>query len=248
MNTMIKYGLKLWSNNIALFEEAVRAQKQGSFDFIELYSNSTAPDYAALRALRDIPVTIHAPHDGAFHEFVITETEETAWKHTRELADFFESPVIVLHPGRDHTLESFKKNLDRIDDSRICIENMAGLDVDHRPMFGQTITDLKELRELKPICFDFEKAIKAAAYQKLDYKEYIASALRELKPSYFHISGGDYKNAVDEHLDLIASNLDLTWIKHALTSLEGDAMLVFETPKRDGIMNDMRNMEYFRSL
>jgi len=245
----MKYGLKLWSNNVELFDEAVAAHASQAFDFIELYSNPAhKPDFEALKMLKALPVTIHATHIDGFHEFVIGEKEEAIWKQTLELADFFESEVIVIHPGRAHTFNSFKENLDKIDDSRIYIENMAGLDVDKNPMFGQELSHLERMRELRPICFDFEKAVKAACYQKKDYKEYIEEALQRLKPSYFHISGGDKDNPVDEHLNLQAANFDVAWMKRQLEAMAQPARLVFETPKAHGIENDIANMVYFRSL
>lgn len=246
---MIKFGLKLWSDNAELFDGAVASFTSHAFDFVELYSSpNDMPHYAALEKLRRMPVTIHATHSNGFHEFSIADEEMKIWRQTVELADFFESSVIVVHPGRIHTLESFKENLARIDDPRIHIENMAGLDIDKNPMFGQKIGDLEKIRELKPICFDFEKAVKAACYQKRDYKEYIREALEKLQPTYFHLSGGDKTNPVDEHLELSASNFDLVWIKKVLEQFAKQGMLVFETPKRGGMENDIANMDYFRSL
>ena len=245
----LQYGLKLWSTNQELFPDAAAAHADGTFDFIELFSDSKeVPDYNALQKLKGIPVAIHAAHVGRFHDFLIGDHELDVWKQVLALTDFFASSVIVVHPGRNHTIESFKENLMKIDDPRIYIENMAGLDIDSNPMFGQNIDDLARICELKPICFDFEKAVKAACYQKLDYKEYIEEALQKLAPTYFHISGGNKESSIDEHLDLASSNFDLPWIKQVLESREGEKMLVFETPKRGGIANDIANMDYFRAL
>lgn len=243
----IRYGLKLWSNNTGSVADVVAAHRAGHFDFVELYSDPTKePDYSALEALKAMPVTIHATHSHGFHEFIIGEEQETLWGQTVHLADFFNSSIIVLHPGRSHTIDSFRENLERIDDPRIYIENMAGLDIDHNPMFGQLIEDLKKLHEIKPICFDLEKAVKAACYQGLDYKEYIQRCLDALSPTYFHISGGDKDSAVDQHLNLWEGDFDLKWMREKVG--ERGARLVFETPKNEGITNDLKNMAYFTDL
>jgi sugar phosphate isomerase/epimerase len=244
----IKYGLKLWSNNSELFPEAVKAFKRGEIDFVELYSNpDSLLDTDALRTLLELPVTIHATHSHGFHEFVIKEEQVAIWKQTLQLADFFESDVIVVHPGQAHTIESFQENLAKIDDSRIHIENMSGLDIDRNPMFGQNLSDLEEICRIKPICFDLEKAVKAACYQKVDYKEYILAALHRLRPQYFHISGGTTTHSVDEHTDLKDADFDIQWMKRGLENI-GEVRLVFETPKRTGIDNDLRNMAFFGNL
>lgn len=247
MEQKIKYGLKIWSNNIDSVDDIVAAHSNGNFDFVEIYSNPIAePDYTRLEPLQSLPVTIHATHSYGFHEFIIGDEQKKIWQQTISLADFFNSPVIVLHPGRQHTIESFKENLMLIDDPRILIENMPGRDKNNDPMFGQNISDLVELRKLKPICFDFEKAVKAACHQNIDYKTYITDAFAALAPSYFHISGGKRTSPVDEHLDLTDADFDIRWIKERL--LELGASMVFETPKRDGITNDLENMKYFKNL
>ena len=244
----LKYGLKLWSSNIELFSAALGAYRDDIFDFVELYSNpEEVPNLDSLAPLREMPVTIHATHSRGFHEFVIRDEQLKIWQQTLALADFFKSDVIVVHPGRTHSIESFEENLTRIDDPRIYIENMAGLDIYSNPMFGQRLTDLDKIASTKPICFDFEKAVKAACFQNVDYKEYIEEALERLRPSYFHISGGKIDSAVDEHLDLRQADFDLIWMKKKLNDA-GDVRLVFETPKKDGIVNDLNNMQYFRSL
>jgi hypothetical protein len=83
---MIKYGLKLWTNNSGLFEKARTHFVAGDFDFIELSHNPLTPlDFAALSVLRSIPVTIHAPHAGNFHEFILGPEELVIWQDTLNL-------------------------------------------------------------------------------------------------------------------------------------------------------------------
>ena len=53
---MIRYGLKLWTANRDLFEEAAHLYKQGAFDFIEMYFHPAKPlDAEGLKILSDIP-------------------------------------------------------------------------------------------------------------------------------------------------------------------------------------------------
>lgn len=250
---MIRYGLKLWtSNDPEMFGTAAKGFGRGEFDFIELYFNADKPvDGESLDSLRSVPVTIHAPNNGAFHEFVLGEEQLEAWQRVIALADRFQSPTIVVHPGRNHEVETFFDQLEKIDDPRIIIENMPGMDLFSRPMFGNLLDDLVRIRENKGICFDFEKATKAAAYQNVDYHEYIMQSLAVLKPEYFHISGGKVGDPMEQHDNLWESDMDFPFVKKILTEIatNKDVKLVFETPKdTSGLINDLKNMDYFRKI
>lgn len=247
---MIKYGLKLWTNNRDLFTEAVLLYKKGIVDCIELYHNpGSADEMEYFDSLQEVPVEIHHTHTSGFHEFMIGPEQLEIWEGTRRLADYLGAQKIIVHPGQNHTFESFFHELEKIEDSRILIENMAGLDINGHQMYAHTLEQLKQIAAVKPICFDFEKAAKAAVHQGLDYKAFIADCVDALKPTYFHISGGDLSHAVDEHTDLWDSDIDAGWIRTLLEKKyeQSEAMLVFETPKANGLDNDIENMEYFRS-
>jgi len=249
---MIKYGLKLWTSNEIYFQEAIKLYQKQQIDFIELYNNpDKIHDYKkALNSLRNILISIHNANNHGFHEFIIKEKQLKIWKKTIRLANFFNSPYIIVHPGQNHTFKSFKENLKKINDERILIENMSGLDIFKQAMYGQKLSELTQISKVRSICFDFEKAIKAARYQNIDYKKFIKNCLKKLNPLYFHISGGDKNNPVDEHKNLWESNFDLRWIKKILTKFSQDKnlFLVFETPKRNGLKNDIKNIDYFRNL
>ena len=250
---MIKYGLKLWtSNERHIFEEAAVLCHQGKTDFIEVYNNPAAPiDYQKLSLIQGLPVNIHNPNTHGWHEFVVNEALLQIWQETLKLADFFNSRHIVTHPGRIHTFSSFLENLKKIDDPRILIENMPGVDIRGQPYLCQarTVEDLKRIKEIKDICLDLEKAVKSAKQQEIDYKDFIAACLKELKPFYFHISGGNKDSPVDEHKDLWDANFNIAWLKRVLNkeAKNRDVYLVFEVPKNDSdLENDLKNINFFK--
>ena len=252
---MIRYGLKLWSRNRNLFDEAVERFSNKEFDFIELGHYPPEPlNFEALAKLKEIPVTVHQPNDAAFHELIATDELLSIWRDTLALADFFKSPTIIIHTGKKHTAESFFENLKKIDDPMIIVENSPGRDLFNYPMFGQHLEDLKRISEKKPICLDLQKAVSAAFHQKLDYKTYIEEVLKTIKPVYFHISGCKREGPEDPiflHGDLWDDDTDWTWIKKQLNAYAAEvrAPLVFETPKeKNTLANDIKNIEFFRSL
>lgn len=249
---MLYLGLKLWSNNEKWFREAAQLYRQGEIHFIELYYSAFyTPNYKKLEMIKEVPVAIHNTDYFGFENFVIEERERIIWRETLFLANFFVSSRIIVHPGRDHTHSSFLRNLKKIDDPRILIENMPGVDCLGQPMYAYNLEQLTHIRKTKDICFDFEKAVKAACRDKLQYKSFITRCVRELRPRYFHISGCDARTPLDEHLDLWDSTFDILWTKELLGKLcrKNDIYLVFETPKRGkGLENDRKNIEYFKKL
>jgi endonuclease IV len=246
---MIHYGIKLWLQNEPLFQEAVDVYRQNKIHFIELYNNPEAPlNFNTLAALKALPVTIHHTNSHGWHELAVGPEQLTMWANTVELANYFAADKIIVHPGQARDITHLNEIVNRIDDQRMLLENMAGLDIKGNRTFGRTLAELEAVRKLKPICFDFEKAVKSAAFQKINYQEFIVACLDELKPNYFHISGGDKNSPIDEHANLWEANFDIGWIRDELMDrfTADDCRLVFETPKNSfSLENDLKNIDFF---
>lgn len=249
---MIKFGLKLWTSNPAIFfEEAGNLARIKKVDFVELYNNpETDFDFNTFLPIKEISVSIHNTHSHSWHEFNLGEKQLKIWQNTLRLADYFKSQEIVVHLGQAANLKCFKDNLKKIEDPRILLENMAGIDVYGKNVFAQTLKELMRFRKLQPICFDIEKAIKSACWQNIDYKKFINDCIDNLKPRYFHISGGDKNNPIDEHKNLWESNFDFAWLADRFNCLAkaAEIKLVFETPKGKNLENDLKNMGFFRKF
>lgn len=247
--------MKLWSNNINQFDDALERFARGEFDFLEIYSNSEVPhDFDALSKLKAIPVLgVHIGHldTAGFHTFFLTDDQVPAWRATVALADFFDAPRIVVHPATTHTSKTFWENADRLDDPRIVIESMPAISPLGGPTrtFGITAEDLKDIAQKKNICFDVAKSIKAAIYLNKDYKIFISDCVDTLQPEYFHISGCHIDNPVDEHGNMWDATYDVAWFRSVLERVarKKDIFLVFETPKIGlDLENDIKNMIYFK--
>ena len=249
----IKYGLKLWSSDKKeLFEEAVQLFNEKKIDFLELY---IVPDSfvlgksAFLNNLKNIPTTLHAPHSG--HDFDVFKLDDSKIKFFKnqviKTADFLGSKFIVVHATEGDDREVFIKNIKKIGDKRILIENATKIGMDNEVNFGYSLEQLKFIKDCGfDFCLDFSHAIKSAISQNIDYKEFIEKLISELSPSYFHICNGKMDNQIDEHRDLFDGEFDLKWIKKTLIGLKKDVYLVFETPKAGkGLENDVKNMNHF---
>jgi len=111
---MIKYGVKLWSNNsVNFFNQAVRLIDNGEIDFVELYVHPEMTDFNNLGMLKNKKIVIHSTHHQ--HGFDLFDLNEASQKFFKDkvvgAADFFNSEFIILHPGAGDNKEIFKENL-----------------------------------------------------------------------------------------------------------------------------------------
>ncbi|MFA6171606.1 MAG: TIM barrel protein [Patescibacteria group bacterium] len=253
---MIKRGLKLWTTNQGeVISEAKELLDLGRVDFLELYYHPDSKDWSRFKIFRGKMVTIHATHyDHGFDLMSLNEGMLEIYKDKiLPLADYFESPYIILHPGVRGNKEKFSANLDRLYDQRLIIENMPKVSLDGQNFFGYSLDELKWIKEEKEInfCLDIPHAIVSANRQNIDYKKFIDDLALELKPAYFHISGVNIKSKKDEHLNLWEADFDLAWVKSTLEkeAENKEVFLVFEVPKVGAsLKNDLKNIEYFRDI
>ena len=145
--------------------------------------------------------------------------------------------------------EVFEEKSPFIKDERILIENMSKVGFIEKTggviCFGYSLEQLKFIKQLGfNFCLDFAHAALAAHSLNRDYKEFITELIEELNPVYFHISSMFIEKRLDAHLDLWKGDLDVKW---ALDFVK-DGYVVLETPKKDGLSNDLKNIEYLHSL
>lgn len=252
---MIKYGLKIWSiNNESLFKEAIRLFENKKIDFVELYIVPGSLKPEILENLKNISTTLHAPHmEHGFDVFKLDDLNIEIWKNqVIKTADFLNSKFIVVHAEVGDSKEIFLKNIKKIYDNRILIENLPKFGIEGDICFCHSYEQLKFIKDSGlNFCLDFSHAIMSAIGYNLDYKEFIEKLIFELNPIYFHICNGKINTKKDEHGNLFEGDFDIKWIKKTLLKLaeKKDIYLVFETPKGDiGLENDIKNINYFKDL
>ncbi|MEK7518888.1 MAG: TIM barrel protein [Patescibacteria group bacterium] len=251
----LEIGLKLWNTNFKLFAEAKALYSNKIINFIELYMVPTSYDASTLLPLVGLPVHIHAPHEN--HNFNIFTAGEKDFSEFQRVsvnaANLFDSPTIVVHAGVGTNNKTFKHQLALLNDDRVIIENMPFYSLQHDLCYGYSLDQLKYIYDHlhRHICLDLGHAIKSAVAQQLDYKVFIENIIRNISPSYYHLSDGDPTTDIDEHLNLGAGSYDLSWMKRQLlvAAEQQTVQIVFEVPKNNtDLTNDRKNIEYFHSL
>ena len=240
----MKYGLKLWSINTVLIDEAVRLIDEKVFDYIELF---VIPDSEITPFLIDVPYIIHIPHEkfgvniGApsVNEYTLQKIDESIiW------ADQLNAKHLILHAG--HSSMHHATNLLReLSDSRLLIENMPKVGLDGEAMIGYSPAQIEELIGDSDIgvCLDFGHAVKAAVSLGVDYKGYVQGFMR-LEPRVFHVSDGRLSGERDEHMGIGEGEYDFGFLMRCVERSRSE-MVTMETPRvsQCSLAEDVGNVE-----
>jgi len=241
----MKIGLKLWSTNKELFNKANYLYNNKEIDYVELYV-IPGSFKSGINKL-NMPTIIHAPHSG--HKFNIAnksllKSNMEKFEEVKKFAQELNALKIIVHPGYNGEIYSALKCLEKFNYENILIENMPVKGLHNENCLGYIPENIKWLLDIGfKFCLDFSHAYKAAVSLNLNAKKLIKSFLK-LNPYMFHICDGNINNEFDEHLNLGEGNFDLKFIKNCI----GDKFVTFETPKKNNLINDIKNIKYFKGI
>jgi deoxyribonuclease-4 len=241
----IRFGLKIWSRDTDLLEQAADFIRSGIFHYLEL----TPIPGTDIRTYLDcrIPYIIHVPNES----FGVNIADPGKGKRNREMigtalewAGRLNAGFTILHPGYGSPRDA-RAFLDAIPDQGILIENMPGTGLSGEPMVGATVEEMNYLMAGRfGFCLDLNHAIKAAVSLATDYRPLIREFI-SLKPSVFHIADGMLTNEKDEHLPIGEGEYDIAFLKRCIEEY-GGALVTLETPRPHGsLKDDLGNRERF---
>ena len=240
----MKFGLKLWSINTDLIDQAVHLIDEKVFDYIELM---VIPDSEIKPFLIDVPYIIHIPHekfgvnigDPAANEYSLQKINESiTW------ADWLDAKHLILHAGHG-SMHHATNLLRELSDSRLLIENMPKVGLGGEAMIGYSPAQIEKLigDNDMGLCLDFGHAVKAAVSLGMDYKEYVQGFM-ELEPKVFHVSDGWLGEEKDEHLGIGEGEYDFGFLMGCVERSE-TKMVTVETPRitQWSLAKDVENRE-----
>jgi deoxyribonuclease-4 len=245
----MRLGLKLWSTNEDVIEEAVALIAKGVFHYVELM---VVPDTNPTPFQKyKIPYVLHAAHD----TWGANPANPSAERRSRETlaealrwADALQAEYVVVHPGFG-TMEAALKFFEKESDPRIVIENMSQFGIDYGKVVeitGHTAEQLKRLMAGRfGFCLDLNHALCAAHSLQRNPEEYLKELL-VLQPALFHISDGDY---TDEHLAIGKGKYDFVLLARCLQESEVKKVTL-ETPRGNlhSLREDEENAATLRSF
>ncbi len=244
----LKFGLKLWSINTDLIDQAIALIDEKIFYYIELF---VIPETDVFPFLFDVPYIIHIPHhkfkvnigDSSIKEYNLHKIDESI-----EWADKLNAKYLILHAGHG-SMKDAKDILYEIDDKRILIENMPKVGLDNEDMIGYSPGQIEELLDIKNfgMCLDFGHAIKASITLGKDYKEYLKGYLK-FSPDVFHISDGRLNNEKDEHMNIGEGEYDIHYLVKYVE--KSNRFVTLETPRFDqqSLLEDIKNVKLLKKL
>jgi deoxyribonuclease-4 len=242
-NVCVKFGLKLWSINTNLIDQAVHLIDEKIFDYIELM---VIPDSEIKPFLIDVPYIIHIPHE----KFGVNIGDPAAKEYTLQMinesitwADRLNAKHLILHAGHG-SMQHATDLLRELSDSRLLIENMPKVGLDGEAMIGYSPEQIEELlgNSDMGLCLDFGHAVKAAVSLGVDYKEYVQD-FSVFDPKMFHISDGTLDNEKDEHLNIGDGDYDFGFLMNSVNRSEFK-YVTLETPrtKLGSFEDDLKNL------
>lgn len=244
----MKFGLKLWSINIDLIDQAVHLINEKVFDYIELM---VIPDSEIKPFLIDVPYIIHIPHE----KFGVNIGDLAAKKLTLKMinesiawADRLNAKHLILHAGHG-SMQHATDLLRKLSDSRLLIENMPKVGLDGEGMIGYSPAQIEELIRDSDmgLCLDFGHAVKAAVSLGIDYKEYMEEFMG-IKPRVFHVSDGMLSGERDEHLGIREGEYDLVFLMECVEE-NRLALVTLETPRiRKTLDEDVDNLYTLKEI
>ena len=242
----IKFGLKLWSTNSKLLNEAKELIENGLFQYIELTLIPNTKIAPFLKTKTKVPYIIHITTEKYGVNIADKEKEEFNLKtidNCIEWADKLDAKYLILHPGFG-LIGNAMKFLEMIEDKRILIENMPKVGLNNEKMIGYTPEQIKKLIDNKfGLCLDLNHVIKAAVSLRRPYKEFIKEFLRS-NPKMFHISDGKLNNEKDEHLNIGEGDYDFGFLISCIKR-SNSKYVTLETPRANSnsLKEDLKNLD-----
>ena len=239
----MKFGIKLWSINTDLIDQAVHLIDEKVFDYIELM---VLPDCEIKSFLIDIPYIIHIPHE----KFGVSIGDPAAKKYSLQMinksidwADQLNAKHLILHAGYG-SVQHATDLLHGLSDSRFLIENMPKVGLGGEAMIGYSPAQIEELigDSDMGLCLDFGHAVKAAMSWGVDYKEYVQGFMG-FEPKVFHISDGILSGEKDEHLNIGEGEYDFTYLLQCVND-NPFGFVTIETPRlnQKSLDEDIQNV------
>ncbi len=248
----MKLGFKLFTTNENLFIKAKEIIEAKKADFIELY---IVPNHQPknIEILKNIPLILHAPnYNHKFNLGVDNKIFRDSIQTIKKIIEDVNTNKAIFHPGvkdKDFSEQVLESNIKKIKEEKIDIimENIPCISFDKK--YELPYASLEQFKKLVnkfnlKVCIDIAHTFASANYLNIDKFTNLNDFLK-LKPFMIHICDGDFNSDIDKHLSFNKGDFPLAKIKEAIPN---NSLITVETPKRNGLSEDLINLNYFKKL
>ncbi len=253
MRFPFKVGLKLYSINTDLIPEVESLWRKDYFQYIELYI--IPGSYSSTHEkwyLCHIPFVIHAPH--SVHGINLSLASQwkqniTRFREAQEFADKLNGDRIIVHGGHTGTITETIRQVSRLSDSRIILENKPKVGINGEVCVGWSPEEF-HLASIsggfKGFALDFGHASCAALSLEQKPMDMVRSFL-VFKPKIFHLSDGDPNSERDKHQNIGKGGFNII---DFLSVIPKGGFLTIETPrnKQNGLEDFVKDINSLREL
>jgi deoxyribonuclease-4 len=249
----VKIGLKLYSTDGALIEEAASLYKDELMHYIELYVIPNSYEETINTWLKcDIPFVIHAPHSAHAMNLAqahVWRTNQRRFHEVQSFADSLESEIIIVHGGNNGQFDETVRQIDLLEEERIVLENKPKIGLNNEICVGWSPSEFRQAKQagvLYGMALDFGHAACAARSLDIDAIEIIQQFMG-FNPKIFHLSDGDTSSEKDIHLNLGEGNFD---IGKFLSFIDDGGLVTIETPRNSvsGLQDFLKDVHFLRRL
>lgn len=233
-----KIGIKLFSSNVEAAKAAAKLHEKKLIDYIELMAlpNSYQKTINCWREI-GVPFIIHAPHSKQGFNLSLESKLHSnlkMFKETKAFADALKAKYIIIHPGLLGEIDETIKQIKRLNDSRLIIENNPFISLFQTKCVGFAPIDINRAKKEAGIgfCLDITHAIKAANAIGADPYEYLRSFCL-IAPVVVHVCDCSMAGAFDEHRNLGRGGIDYYKVVKYLNNIKHSLMLTLEVPEKN---------------
>ena len=249
--TLHEIGFKMSSGDVKAIPSAIQLYRDQYFDYIELYINLNTY-YQNISKWKDcnIPYIIHGPHN--LDNINLGQKEKRnnnlkAYEEVKKYADTLKSEIIIVHSGHNGDINESISQINKINDSRICIENKPKKGLTTEICIGHSFEEIQLIiNSIGNIGFvlDIGHAVYASNSHGIYWEEEI-EAFMKFNPMIYHFNDGDISSEKDVHLNLGKGSFDL---QAMFNKIKKGSKISLETPRKNGIEDFILDVEYIRRL
>lgn len=255
MRQTYQFWFKAKSNEINTINNIQNILDKNIYQYVELFIVPNTLQYIKERQKLKCNFILHTPHDEYGCNISRSKIDKKTLSYIEESITYakkLNANSIIMHSWDWWKIENLIKNIRKINNEKIIIENTFYRNEEGFRVLKWVVTKYEDIKLLKEnnirFCLDFSHHIINCKFNSRDYKKEFLNILK-LEPYMFHLSDWIIESWIDKHLSIWTWNFDF---KFFLKNIPNNSKITIETPFKNKLrINDInilkKNIEYLKS-